>query len=732
MINRILLFTFLVVFNPGLKAQSVTFSWNGSMHYSNGSIQSWTVPPCCSSISITAVGAAGGTSTTHNYAGGLGASLTGTVPVTPGHVLYIMVGGKGDSNTVNDGGGGGTFVWDHTTSTLLVAAGGGGGAGCYAGAVTGGPGANGQTNNTSASALAAPTMSLYGSCANGGNGGGLNSGGLQGLTTYGGPANSSDGGPACGGAGWGENGFNIGAGTFFYANGYGIYPLNGINPGYGGAGYGGNRSPGGYGGGGGGGFNGGGGGGGYNGGGGGNGQTNNNAGWGGGGGGSYFNGGVAASTTVGTSSSNGSVTITFNNSNLTVTANTVADEPCNGDCKGVAKTTVTGGSAPFNYTWFPAGGNGATATGLCAGSYTVTVTDANNCSSTAAVTITQPSILTAMATATTANCDMYNASATITASGGTPAYTYAWTPGSGSTSHVTGLSAGSYSVKVTDSHGCEYDTSITITQPPPMVVKFKADSLAGCASHCTKFLDLSTDPNGSITQWSWNFGDNDTSAGIDPQHCYTNPGKYNVSLTVTDKVGCRATSAIHDMITVYSFPVPSFVMGPQPTTIMDPNMQFGDNSTDEYGPISTWYWNFNDPKSTETSRTKNASHTYSDTGTYCVTLTVSNMYGCKDSITECLVISNNYTLYIPDAFSPNGDGMNDVFQPKGGAIAEFQMDIFDRWGTMLYSTKDINKGWDGSTGGGLILQADTYVYLINVTDNFKKTHSYMGKVTLIK
>ena len=161
-------------------------------------------------------------------------------------------------------------------------------------------------------------------------------------------------------------------------------------------------------------------------------------------------------------------------------------------------------------------------------------------------------------------------------------------------------------------------------------------------------------------------------------------------------------------------------------------MHFSDKSTDAYGPISSWYWNFNDPKSTETSRTQNATHKYSDTGVYCTTLTVSNMYGCTDSITECLVISNNYTIYIPDAFSPNGDNKNDVFQPKGGAISEFEMYVFDRWGNKLFHTTDFNKGWDGTTTGGFECQADTYVYLINVTDNFKKTHSYMGKVTLIK
>lgn len=311
--NKITILTGLLLFCLGLNAQTFNFSWNGTSRYFNGSIQTWTVPACCTSISITAVGGSGGASIVHSYTGGRGASLTGNITVTPGHVLNIMVGGQGDTDKVNDGagGGGGTFVWDNNTGLLLVAAGGGGGGGSYAGAVVGGPGADAQITNTSAAALETPTLSILGSCAAGGTNGGPTSGGLAGVTTSGGPATSSNGGPACGGAGWGEDGFNVTAGTFFYANGYGIHPKAGVNPGLGGPGYSANTN-GGYGGGGGGGFNGGGGGGGYNGGGGGNGQTTNNAGWGGGGGGSFFNNSTATSTTYGAPGTNGSVSITPN------------------------------------------------------------------------------------------------------------------------------------------------------------------------------------------------------------------------------------------------------------------------------------------------------------------------------------------------------------------------------------------------------------------------------------
>ncbi|HTA27781.1 MAG TPA: hypothetical protein VK809_08330, partial [Bacteroidia bacterium] len=108
-----------------------SFSWNGTTTYYTGSVQTWTVPSCATTITVTAVGGSG-FSTSLGGAGGLGASLTGTVTVVPGHVLDILVGGQGtDASPANFGasGGGGTYIWDATSSTLLIVAGGGGGAG---------------------------------------------------------------------------------------------------------------------------------------------------------------------------------------------------------------------------------------------------------------------------------------------------------------------------------------------------------------------------------------------------------------------------------------------------------------------------------------------------------------------------------------------------------------------------------------------------------------------------
>jgi len=154
-------------------------------------------------------------------------------------------------------------------------------------------------------------------------------------------------------------------------------------------------------------------------------------------------------------------------------------------------------------------------------------------------------------------------------------------------------------------------------------------------------------------------------------------------------------------------------------------------STSKY-PLQQWYWRFFQG-SDSIDLQENPQHTYSDTGTFCATLVVVDLHGCVDSITNCIVVNPVFTLYIPSGFTPNGDGINDVFMPKGSYVKTYEMYIFDRWGLQLFHSTDINNGWDGTTkGGSSLCQEDTYVYLINVTDSQGNNHSYTGAVSLIK
>ncbi len=407
---------------------------------------------------------------------------------------------------------------------------------------------------------------------------------------------------------------------------------------------------------------------------------------------------------------------------------------CAGMTNGSATVGVKGGTAPYTYTWAPTGGTADSGTGLGVGTFTVTVKDANGCTISASATITAPTALKLIAAAFPTTC--YNGNdgqATVIPSAGNPPYTYLWAPGGQTNANVDVLTAGTYTVVVSDANGCTHDTTLIVTQPPALVVAFSADTLHGCPPLCVNFTDASTDPipGDTIKHWNWNFGDGGQDTNQNPRHCFTGAGTYSVRLTVTDNKGCANSLTIANMITVYSDPSPDFTVSPQPTTILQPTIQFTDRSTDPYGIVS-WFWNFEDPNSIDsTSSLQNPQYAYHDTGIYCPMLTVTNIHGCKDSISHCLIISPQYTLYIPDAFSPNGNGRNDIFLPRGEYIVTFDMYIFDRWGMKLFHSTDLYKGWDG-TVSGRICQEDTYVYLIDVTDNLGKKHSYIGKVTLIK
>src|SRR6185312_17006295 len=164
-----------------------------------------------------------------------------------------------------------------------------------------------------------------------------------------------------------------------------------------------------------------------------------------------------------------------------------------------------------------------------------------------------------------------------------------------------------------------------------------------------------------------------------------------------------------NLINIYSHPKANFAATPQPTDILTPTLYFTDASTDAYG-IKSWFWTFGDATDS-TSTIPSPQHTYGDTGTYCPTLVVTNIHNCTDSIEHCIVIEPFFALYIPNAFTPNTDGRDEVFLPEGKYVCTFEMWIFDRWGQELFHTTDINQGWNGHVGSSSAMcQEDTYVY----------------------
>ncbi|MES2284851.1 MAG: PKD domain-containing protein [Bacteroidota bacterium] len=318
---------------------------------------------------------------------------------------------------------------------------------------------------------------------------------------------------------------------------------------------------------------------------------------------------------------------------------------------------------------------------------------------------------------------------------------YAWNFGDGSSinsaqnpSHVFALDS-SYSVQLTavSNFGCvDSITKISIVNPNP-IVSFSANDTVGCEPLCISFQNSASVLNGSIVQWIWNVGDG--SSAINSQsfdHCYTNDSVYSanffdVSLTVISDSGCMSSFSKNNYITVYPSPDAGFTVQPQTATITNPLISITDLST------GTDFWSFDFGDTQVTSMQNPAPHIYPDPGTYIITLITSTQYNCLDTASQTISIEPDFVFYIPNAFSPDGDGINDSFSGRGIFIKEFKMNIFDRWGNMIFVSEDINKPWDGTANRGKeIALADVYIYSIIATDFKNRKHNYKGIVSLIK
>lgn len=402
-----------------------------------------------------------------------------------------------------------------------------------------------------------------------------------------------------------------------------------------------------------------------------------------------------------------------------------------------------GGTPAYTYVWSPLSFPGAgpnSVTPVVTTTYGVYVVDANGCESAPqpiTVFVNPPISLVATGGVICAG-QTGNLNAVATGGNGGP-YSYSWTPGSGLSSATAQNPTASptattiYTVTVDD--GCTmpfYGVSDTaqITVLPNPVSFIVANDTAGCEAFTVNFTGLSD----IGINYTWNFGDGSPAQNGQPvTHTYPNAGTYTVSLTTTSGLGCSSTVTNTDYITVYPSPTAAFSYSPTSLTESAPLASFFNESTPN--PL-TYAWDFDFPGGGTMDTLQNPTYAYTDSGTYTVQLIVINNYGCTDTAYHELTVTPEYIFYAPNAFTPtNHDGVNDTFFPKGIGIDpnNFKMMIFDRWGNMIYSTEDINKGWDGrANGGDNIAQRDVYVWKVFTKDPFGGKHEYIGRVTLVR
>jgi gliding motility-associated-like protein len=360
--------------------------------------------------------------------------------------------------------------------------------------------------------------------------------------------------------------------------------------------------------------------------------------------------------------------------------------------------------------------------------YQVTGTDVNGCTGTADVTLTvMPGLTINITPAMDEICEGDNS--TLTASSPATGVTYNWDNGM-NTNPITISPANTttYTVTGTDAQGCSGTTSAIVTVNPLPTAQFSADPTQGCLPLNVQFDDQST---GNIAFWAWDFGDGNNSGIQNPSHTYNTAGVFDVELTVTTDKGCTGTLLIPAYINAAAIPTASFIANPDIASEDNPTIQFIDQSIG----ATSWFWNFSDPNSSDpTSIQQNPMHTFTSSGEFLVTLTVSNDAECLDSTSGIVVIKPTFTFYIPNTFTPNADGKNEVFKPfgMGWDTDNYEMRIYNRWGELVFATTDINHGWNGTGPKGEDVPNGVYTAKIVVMELSGMEHYYDTKVNVIR
>jgi large repetitive protein len=407
-------------------------------------------------------------------------------------------------------------------------------------------------------------------------------------------------------------------------------------------------------------------------------------------------------------------------------------QPASGciDLTVVFQNTTQNGSF---YTWdFGNGNTSATASPThtygVAGTYMVTLIaeSVNGCSDTASVpVVAHPLPTSSFVLGSQQSCTSPVTVQTTNTSMG--AVGYAWDFGNGTTSELNQPSIeysgpGTYTVRLTATNqfGCSDEwTEIFIVHPTPEAA-FIAAPQPACAGSPVFFTNNSV----NATTYQWSFGDGTTSTGDAPLHIYEEPGDYTVVLIATGSGGCTDTLVLTNGIVVNPSPIAAFSVDTL-TSLLNA-LQFNNQSEG----ATEFFWDFGDG---ETSEEVHPTHLFpGDGGSFVVCLAVVNTLGCPDTVCAFIGVRGDPGIYVPNTFTPNDDGLNDVFLPVLNSFIgwNYRLLIFDRWGEVIHESRDRNAGWDGRARGQ-DSQVDVYLWKV-IVERDGDARDFVGHVSLVR
>jgi gliding motility-associated-like protein len=402
------------------------------------------------------------------------------------------------------------------------------------------------------------------------------------------------------------------------------------------------------------------------------------------------------------------------------------DPGCTGDANGDVSVTANGGTPGYTYDWAytPSGNDNSQLTSLPAGVYDITVTDAANCAVQGSDTLTDPESLNALLTGKDEiSCaNAADGAITIVATGGTEPKQYNWSNGA-TTETISNVAPGVYNITVTDANGCDTTLSVTFTAPPAISLMLFDPRNATCPAYADGSIQISAVGGTPSLQFGYEYSINNGPFQQSEFFQELTAGVYTIQ--VRDGEGC-----ILDTSTIITEPaVPDLIVFPTDTlvplgsSIILASSITNYNSSDingyTWGPISG-------VECSDCASTLVAPYTHTD-----FTLTVNYLSNCSVSGTVSVFVGEGNDFFIPNAFSPNGDGNNDVLEVYGTGLATVKMKIFNRWGEKIFDSGNQWGGWDG-TFKGQLQNPGVYTYYVEGVYLNGKVREKRGSITILR
>jgi gliding motility-associated-like protein len=369
---------------------------------------------------------------------------------------------------------------------------------------------------------------------------------------------------------------------------------------------------------------------------------------------------------------------------ITLTPSNIVNATCFGLSDGSANVSASGGTAPYTYQWMPGNLSGASQTGLAAGTYTVTVTDANLCTGDTTLVISSPpQIQVNTLNVTGTDCGSSTGAIEISVSGGSGNYSYAWNPNAGSSASIQNLAGGNYSVLVTDlANGCTSTLQINVPTLGGPVLNNPVLTPPLCFGASNGSIQASAGGSTPPYQYSLNNGPSQASGLFSGLAA----GQYTV--TATDANGCQ------NSLNVTVTEPPSLALN----AIADVEICSGDSvqlTASASGGTApyTYAW---------MGSTGTSSYWAAPMVSSTVDITVMDANGCiaSDLVTVTIVPCGNIEIFIPNVFTPNGDGQNDTYGIQSINALTQEAVIVNRWGEVMAVLNQLNQWWDGTTANG--------------------------------